>query len=404
MYIQITEGSDLITLAMVHSALFELAVSKLYTWFDIYWTPISPGNDSKAVDALSYGLATLAHPNKFAQSVRLSRGVRPGQLGLARQLADHDYAKYVRTFYISYGPREVTSEYSIDGESGKLLGTLVSLAVSKMVNLEKFTWDMDSGVLSDVFMALSSLQDDEGRSKLQRVWIRLHDKSTLDTSDSSSSSSPTIGLPPPPPPAAPWPAEQIHSKLATPIGNYIYTGADTTVPEPRKYADISVEYPTFSILPALKSLTVLNIDDISYLDEISFLIERSASQLMELRVGLSAKSVHHDFALPWDGPDLQQVDHEASWPGENRISNFRLGGVLGVLVGRVYDSECLQGPLNFRHRHAAGLPSEEDPHATSLSKCLAYFANYKCLKSVKSLRNKMVKTPRPKRIPTPLVP
>jgi hypothetical protein len=341
---------------MVHSALFELAVSKLYTWFDIYWTPISPGNDSKAVDALSYGLATLAHPNKFAQSVRLARGVRPGQLGLSRQLADHDYAKYVRTFYISYGPPEVTKEYSIVEESGKLLGTLVSLAVSKMVNLEKFTWDMDSGLLSDVFMALSSLQDEEGQSKLQKVWIRLHDKSTSDTRSSSSSSSPTIGLPTHPPPPAAWPGQQVNSKLATPIGNYISTDTDTAVPEPRGYADLSVEYPTFSILPPLKSLTVLNIDDISYLDEMSFLIERSASQLVELGVGLSTKSVRQPFALPWDGADLQQVDHEASWPGENRISDFRLGGVLGILVGRVYDSECLPGPLKFCPSTRSGAP------------------------------------------------
>ena len=59
-------------------------------------------------------------------------------------------------------------------------------------------------------------------------------------------------------------------------------------------------------------------------------------RLRELRVGISAKAVNRHFAIAWDGPDLHQVDHKAQWPGASTIGERRLG-VLGVLVGRVFD-------------------------------------------------------------------
>jgi hypothetical protein len=87
----------------------------------------------------------------------------------------------------------------------------------------------------------------------------------------------------------------------------------------------------------LKSLSVLDIDELDYLDEMSVLIAKSKDCLRELRVGISSKAVNRDFALAWDGPDLHQVDHKAGWPGASTIGDRRLGGVLGVLVGRIFD-------------------------------------------------------------------
>jgi hypothetical protein len=80
----------------------------------------------------------------------------------------------------------------------------------------------------------------------------------------------------------------------------------------------------------------LEIDELAYLDEMADLIARSTG-LKELRVGISAKAVHKDFAQTWDGSTLQQIDHNARWPGESTVGERRLGGVLGVLVGRIYD-------------------------------------------------------------------
>lgn len=212
-----------------------------------------------------------------------------------------------------------------------MLGTLVALAISKMVNLETFIWDMPTGVLSDIFMALASLPDssENGQCMLERVWIRWHDNHE---NGISSSSSPSPG--PAMVPSAVVPA----GSSLTPIGIMLPSNAAHPAPKPSiTYSESLVEYPTFSVLPPLKSLTVLDIDELAYLDEMSVLIERSIDSLQELRVGVSNKAIHHDFVQTWDGPDLQQVDLNASWPGESAIGERRLGGILGVLVGRIYD-------------------------------------------------------------------
>ncbi|KAI0456557.1 hypothetical protein F5B21DRAFT_502164 [Xylaria acuta] len=317
----LTYTNDLIALALTHSALYKLAVPNIYSRFDIVWPDTStPVQSSKSVDALSYGLATLCLPSRFAESTQRSRGVGLGRPKISHRLANNDYAKYIRKFSIGDGPPEWTSEYLITKESGKMLGTLVAVAVSRMVKLETFVWDMPTGVLSDVFMALSSHEDDQGQAKLEKVWVRWHDNSST-TTNSSSASSPTTTLPPlnPPPPPPPQLFPTLPGALPGTVGNYVPANTGDAIPQPKSYAQSCVEYPTFSILPPLKSLTVLDIDDLSYLDEMSVLIERSVSQLRELQVGISKRAYNlHDFAQPWDGANLQQVDHEAKWPVRRR--------------------------------------------------------------------------------------
>ncbi|KAF2963892.1 hypothetical protein GQX73_g9686 [Xylaria multiplex] len=318
----VTYTNDLIALAVTHSALYELAVPNIYSRFDIVWPDnTATPQSSKSVDALSYGLATLCLPSRFAEAAKRSRGASVGQSKVSHRLANNKYAKYIRKFSIGDGPSEWTSEYLITKESGKMLGTLVAIAVAKMINLESFVWDMPTGVLSDVFMALSSLEDERGQSKLERVWVRWHDSSST-TPSSSSASSPTTTLPPPPPPPPIFPALPPGGAMSNSTGNYIPANVDDATPQPKSYAQSCVEYPTFSILPPLKSLTVLDIDDLSYLDEMSVLIEQSASHLQELQVGISKRASNlHDFTQPWDGSNLQQVDHEAKWPVRRNLSS-----------------------------------------------------------------------------------
>ena len=222
----------------------------------------------------------------------------------------------------------------ITKESGKMLGTLVALAVARMVNLETFIWDMPTGVLRDVWLALSSLQDKcpPGECRLERLLVRWHDNS-LDSSHSSPNANANSN---------PAPHNPVGGTL-TPIGIMIPSGA-TVSPQQAMATPVQtasqnrVEYPTLSVLPPLKSLSVLDIDELAYLDEMSILIERSKDRLLELRVGISKKATTRDFVLAWDGPGLQQVDHSIKWPGApSNIGEKRLGGVLGILLGRVYD-------------------------------------------------------------------
>ncbi len=237
-----------------------------------------------------------------------------------------------------------------------MLGTLVALAVSKMVNLETFVWDMPTGVLSDIFMALASLPDNhaDNQCKLDRLWIRWHDNSP--SSPPPTASATIISQ-----------AQQLQVPLGstlTPIG--ILLPSNMAHPKPRgaiPYSESQVEYPTFSVVPPLRSLTVLDIDELAYLDEMAVLIGNSKDRLQELRVGMSAKAQHKDFIQIWDGADLQQIDPHACWPGESTIGERRLGGVLGVLVGRVYEIRRKGGA---RLREKGGLlPVGQTATATS---------------------------------------
>ncbi|KAI7929862.1 F-box domain-containing protein [Pyricularia oryzae] len=319
---EIMHTNDLTSLALTNSTLHSLAIPHIYARFDIVWPDThATSSDHKSVDALTYGLSTLSLGSSFGRiRQRLLRPGPPQQMRSPFDRVGNNYAAHTRKFSLGDGPPEWVAAYMITKESGKMLGTLVSLAVAKMINLETFIWDMPTGVLAEIFLALASLPDGhkDGQCNLETVWIRWHDNSEGQV----PTSNPVI------PPGS----------TLTPVGIMLPPAASHPKPRPAlPYSASPVEYPTFSVLPPLKSLTALDIDELAYLDEISMLVERSQDRLQELRIGISKKAQHKDFVQAWDGPELHQVDHQAHWPGASTIGNRRLGGVLGILVGRIYD-------------------------------------------------------------------
>ncbi|KAK4187971.1 hypothetical protein QBC35DRAFT_215547 [Podospora australis] len=324
---EITHTNDLTALALTNSALYNLAIPLIYSRFDIVWPDGQiTTSESKSVDALTYGLSTLCLGSAFA---RTTRRVFQSDTRRLTRFPDNEYTQYTKKFSLGNGPTDWVIEYMITKESGKMLGTLVAIAIAKMKNLETFTWDMPTGVLSDIFMALGSLAEQaDNECKLNRVWVRWHDNS----GEAPSTAPPSAGT------IAPSAATVPTGSHLTAVGILIPDHANHPTPRaPVGYSGYHCEYPTFSILPPLRSLTVLDIDEVSYLDEMAVLIERSRDGLQELRIGISPKGVVKDFAQTWDGADLKQIDHEARWPGGSSIGERRLGGVLGVLVGKIYD-------------------------------------------------------------------
>jgi hypothetical protein len=178
-------------------------------------------SDTKSVDALTYGLSTLCLGSNFdvwkkRRAYAQYRG-RPSD-GFLQRPERRDHASYTKKFSLGNGPNDWVAEYMITKESGKMLGTLVALALRKMVNLETFVWDMPTGVLSEIFMSLDSLRDHypQGECRLERVWVRWHDNK--DTSSPSTATSP----PAPHPQQAVVP---VGSSL-TPIGILLPTGSN----------------------------------------------------------------------------------------------------------------------------------------------------------------------------------
>ncbi|KAL8420243.1 hypothetical protein RB594_003139 [Gaeumannomyces avenae] len=351
---EITHTNDLTSLALANSMLHTLAIPHIYARFDIVWPDAHmTTSDTKSVDALTYGLSTLSLGSGFSR-IR-QRLARQGSRNDGRppfNPAGNSYALHTRKFSLGNGPQDWVAEYMIAKESGKMLGTLVAMAVAKMANLETFVWDMPTGVLAEIFLALASLPDhhDDGDCNLERVWIRWHD---------NSDATPDPGNPVTGPGPVIYHVVLPNDSTMTQVGIKIPSNTNHPKPLPAiPYSASVVEYPTFSVLPPLKSLTVLDIDELAYLDEMAMLIERSQTKLKELRVGMSAKVQHKEWIQPWDGPELQQVDHDAHWPGASTIGKRRLGGVLGTLVGRIYD---IRKP-GVRHRErTTTAPTVETP-------------------------------------------
>jgi hypothetical protein len=275
----------------------------MYSRFDIVWPEsLNPSTDDySGVDALSYGLSTLVMGEDVFNKLPLSRLDRdtkhcvncgcnnphhqadsdPADTGVGlRSRRGNHYAQYTRTFSIGNGPLSWVQEYSVTKEVGKMLGTLVALAVARMVNLEAFVWDMPTGVVREIWLALASLADRPGHEcRLERIWVRWHDNS-----ENASRSS---------------------SAVATRLF--------------QKYKH--VEHPSLSVLPPLKSVAVLDIDEPAYVEELALLIERSRHRLTELRIGIAEKAHMSAWLLC-----TKDSNSSSSWP--------RADGVLGILTQR----------------------------------------------------------------------
>ncbi|KAL4895122.1 hypothetical protein BDV59DRAFT_174481 [Aspergillus ambiguus] len=323
---EVTHTNDLTSLALTCSALHALAIPQMYSRFDIVWPDSLSSSDHPAgVDALSYGLATLVMgEDVFQQLPPFHRSFQPCPTcgcsehhppnptppadSVRKIRRGNYYAQYTRKFSVGNGPLPWVQEYAVTKETGKMLGTLVALAVARMINLEAFIWDMPTGVLRDVWIALASLADRPGHEcRLERVWVRWHDNS-----DNAMRVLPTS------------------SSTALPLTHSLYRGESAMM---QRYAH--VEYPSLSILPPLKSLSVLDIDEVAYLEETAVLIHRSWDKLKELRIGISMKIYQLDWLKPAGGWSLAQ-DLPYVW-----ISGWpKAGGVLGVLF-----SGCSRVPL-----------------------------------------------------------
>ncbi|KAK5451491.1 hypothetical protein LTS15_008256 [Exophiala xenobiotica] len=343
---ELTHTNDLTSLALTHSALHALVIPHIYSRFDIVWPDANATFENRmGVDALTYGLATLVmaqdvfgeasyqqQSHHQCQQCGHQNQSLPLKSGGPRKIRRGNYfAQYTRKFSLGNGPADWVQEYLITKEGGKMLGTLVALAVGRMRNLEGFIWDMPTGVLRDVWLALASLgnRDDGQECRLDRVWVRWHDNQDQGP----------LASPPPPGTGPGAQASNLPSLLAG-TANSLFQ----IPPYPR------VEFPTFSILPPLRSLSVLDIDELPYAEEMSVLIERSLGKLQELRVGMASHAQFDIWARPAEDR-ASVLPPVMSSPGDQTP---RPGGILGILVHRFCDPFLQQ-----RRRQSASDPETQ---------------------------------------------
>lgn len=166
---------------------------------------------------------------------------------------------------------------------------------------------MPTGILRDIWIALSSLGDYRS-PKLEKLWVRLHDnRAALSEVESTQTST------------APQPAQAIPSQ-APALAPAQYQNLDFGGVPRLVLAKNHREEPNFSIMPPLRSLTVLDIDEMAYLDELSVLLERSLDKLRELRIGFA--------------PILYSSSNDREQPPLKYVIK---GGPLPLLMSKIYD-------------------------------------------------------------------
>lgn len=302
----------------------------IYSRFSIVWPTDDGPPDSDAVDALTYGLATLVTGEDLfdrKQPYQKTAGwgycqhctcencqearVKSQKHPIKRVRRGNHFAQYTRSFCIGNGPKENVKEYHIKREGGKMLGTLAALAVARMPNLEKFKWDMPTGIVRDVWASLAY-----AINQLETVWVRFHDNRQATTTIR-----PPIHLPVN---QTPLPTFGAMSQISLSHPSSGLRGGRAAQLE-MSYGRI--EHPSFSILPPLKRLNVLDIDELAYAEEISVLLEKSSKILRELRISIAPY-----FLKP------------GSWTVPSHIAEF-FGGVdvTELIFSKLYDSSIREG-------------------------------------------------------------
>lgn len=315
----------------------------IYSRFSIVWPTDDGPPDSDAVDALTYGLATLVtgedlfnkrHPSQKTAGWGYCQHCKCEHCREARFKSEkhpvkkvrrgNHYAQYTRSFCIGNGPQENVKEYHIKREGGKMLGTLSALAVARMPNLEKFKWDMPTGIVRDIWASLSY-----ATTQLETVWVRFHDNRLGNTEIGSSVTLPVS--------QAPLPTVEPVSQMS-PSRPSLELGENRASQLELSYGRI--EHPSFSILPPLKKLSVLDIDELAYAEEMSVLIEKSLEILRELRISIAL-----------------YVSKTARWLQPTNVAEFFGGVDVTELIFSKVNSEFLREGSHTTPRYSSPMRS-----------------------------------------------
>ena len=326
-----THTNDLNAAALSCSTLHILAVELIYSRFDIVWPDdeAEPDETRTGVDALTYGLSTLALGEETFQAACTPSNPLPyasacpkcGFANGTKATNDRDessaytmtlhrvgnsYAQYIRKLSIGNGPPQFIRDYTADKEAGKMLNTLVAIAIGRCKNLENFVWDMPTGLTRDVWLALASLANrkDSKSCRLRRVWIRLHDR-RLATYE------PFVRATGTPPSNAPSPLPTGGNNVHVSVAPYPPYPGSPPSPEmqsrdqPTNIKNVSFPSRTFSLLPPLESLSVMEIDAPQHIYEMSVLVNKSAECLKHLRISIAEflYTRSRDWKEVWEGED-----------------------------------------------------------------------------------------------------
>ncbi|KAK4145798.1 uncharacterized protein C8A04DRAFT_10286 [Dichotomopilus funicola] len=289
---------DLVCLALVSRHFRDLAASELYRHFTLVLPDTSSPYVSDEVDPLAIGF------NTFVTS-------------------DHNYAQYLRsisldTLYLGDKAELCCRPYLAYQTCGKFLNTLLQLTLRKARCLESFKWNVRIEPSRPVYKELHQL------GTLSHLHIRLHagasqyltppplpyDPSQPPSSPPPIDITPVSTLPPPPSAFGIIPPPPPTQGFYLPVSNPLPTHQAPKIRHRTAKRPPGVkEPPTLSGFKDLKSLAVLDIDDIDAISELQTCVRNSAGTLTELKLSFSER--YAKFARkPSNDPEPEDSEDE----------------------------------------------------------------------------------------------
>ncbi|PHH83851.1 hypothetical protein CDD83_2923 [Cordyceps sp. RAO-2017] len=336
--------SDLICVALVCKRFHELASAQLYRNFHIVFPDDEDINFDSPIDGLAGGLDTFT-------------------------TSDYNYAKHLRDLSMDTLSAGVKGEnscqlYLYSASCGKFFNSLLYLTLKKAKALEVFRWNIRVELSRPVFRELHRI------ASLTRLHVRMQAGDSyynppppLPVSVDAHAQPPAghwpALLPPPPPPGSlppppPLPPPVVSATLPP-------SGPPPALVPPSKSASRSRtgkrgpgcgEPSTFSGFKNLKSLSVLDIDNVDVVQEIRTCVKNSFPTLKELQLSLSDalgqqarkpppdsdaddSDVEDDFHVV---PSSQNASYDPSGPAKAfRAQEERK--VQEAILGQIFDIE-----------------------------------------------------------------
>ncbi|WZH41589.1 uncharacterized protein QYS62_002542 [Fusarium acuminatum] len=293
--------SELICCALVSRHFHELAAALLYRSFNILFPDDDDVRFESPIDGLAGGLDTFT-------------------------TSDYNYAKHLRELSMDTVSTGIKAEhaykpYLYSTSCGKFLNTLLYLTLKKATSLETFRWNIRVELSRPVYRELHKIET------LTKLHIRLQAGDTyyttpppLPLSIDNLPPAPThwSDIPPPPPPGPPPPV--FSAPLAGAMASLpVLTSPPPLLPSSKQFSKSKTgkrgstahDPATLSGFKKLKSLSVLDIDNVELVPELKTCVRNSSATLTELHLSLSDSLALQARRPPPDSdPDDSDVDDE----------------------------------------------------------------------------------------------
>ncbi|KAF5980421.1 hypothetical protein FCOIX_4846 [Fusarium coicis] len=333
--------SELICCALVSRHFHELASAQLYRSFNILFPDDDDVRFESPIDGLAGGLDTFT-------------------------TSEYNYAKHLRELSMDTVSTGVKAEhaykpYLYSASCGKFLNTLLYLTLKKAKSLESFRWNIRVELSRPVFRELHKIKT------LTKFHIRLQAGDTyyitppplplsIDALPPASTHWPDIPPPPPGPPPGVFSAPLAGAMTSLPV----ITSPPPLLPPSKqsckskgsKRDSVTQEPPTLSGFTKLKSLSVLDIDNLELVTELKTCVRNSSATLTELQLSLSDNLGLQARRPPPDSdPDDSDVDdefqvvpvsHNTSFDASGPAKTFRSQEERKLqegILGRIFDVE-----------------------------------------------------------------